>query len=480
MLIAGVAGAYVPAILTRDLKRYQQPDWYIGLAVGYFLAIILVVWLAFRYTGELSYRSRWRWLSLALLVLLPNLYNIWIRATGAAPNGAPGSLFGRDGDVQLFYSYGHQFASGLSPRNFQGQYMEYPQFALFVFTLGAILSGKIETFFWLFPLLMVLFELGAAAALFGIGLKSRQPRAAYLLAIVASTCPFLYGFAYTRFDIVPTAFLLAAIYFFLPPANPPHATTKLGRMLINTELAGGGLTLGALTKWLPALASPWLAIAYLGRRQWLRFWIFSEVTLGLSLLTLLPFYFWNKAAFWYPYQYQSSRHLIGESFWFLVQNWFLDPTHAIPDKPWAEPAQILLSDSTLVVAQLALTLLVLGLSAWKLRRSPDATYWSGWAGAGLVGVAVFTLANRVFSPQYLILLVWVWTACLLLRPVGWKSLLGAVAALLTASAANFLTFLLGAYPVGWVNASTVMFAVAWIFSGWLLYRLLTPSSVPAP
>jgi hypothetical protein len=224
------------------------------------------------------------------------------------------------------------------------------------------------------------------------------------------------------------------------------------------------------------VAWPWLAVFYGRGRHWLKLALFCSSSLILTVVTLGPFYIWNSAAFWYPYQYQGSRHLIGESFWFLVQNWFLDPTHSIPDKPWAEPTTILLSNNKLVIAQLFLTLLVFGLSIWRLWRATKPSEAARWAGASLIGVAVFTLANRVFSPQYMVLLAWVWAAALVLRPLHWKVLVVGLAALMLASAANFLTFLLGAYPDGWVNASTVMFGVAWLFSTELLYRLLSPKS----
>lgn len=461
----GVVGAFVPAILTADLKRYQQPNWYIGLGLVYFLVLAAVAWLSFRFGDEKQYTTRWRWLLLAILVLVPNLCNIWIRATFTAPgNTTLGSLFGRDGDVQLFFSYGQQFANGIYPKNFQGQYMEYPQFALFLFWIGAKLAGTLETFVWLFPTLMLIFELGSAAALYGIGKKLKQAQAAYFLAVCAATCPFLYGFAYTRFDIAPTTLLLGGVYFFLP--------NKQKTQNIQAGLASAGVTAGALTKWLPAIAWSFFALSYLQKKQWRQLITSTVIAALLSLITLVPFYLWNSAAFWYPYQYQGSRHLIGESFWFLVQDWLLDPTHSVPDKPWAEPSQILLGNNKLLIAQIVLTLLILALSCWRLWRVKDNSEWSRWAGAGLIGVAVFTLANRVFSPQYIILLIWVWAAALILRPANWKTLVLGIAALTITSAANFLTFLLGAYPDGWVNASAILFAVGWIFSGWLLYQLL--------
>lgn len=477
LLISALLAAWLPVDWTRDLKRIKQAPLYAWLGLGYFLVYAFAVWWAFRRASkETAYRNKW--LALAGLVLLPNLLNIWLRSTAQLPDGS--LLFGRDADIGLFYKYAQDFAQGHFPTNFQGQYMEYPQFALFIFWFGYLLcGGQQAAFYWVFPVLLTVFQLGAAFALYGIGRKIGQARAAFLLAAFVAGCPALFSFSYTRFDVVPAAFLLASVYFFLPAASPESEKTltenpAYRKTLLKIALSGIMLTAGGLIKWLPAIITPWLVAAYVQARRWRQLFVFGGISLILTLLTVVPFYLWNAEAFWYPYKFQGSRKLIGESFWFLLQRDFFDPEHLTPEKPWGEPSKVILGNNKLLVAQLGLTLLVLALSFWRLWwvRRKAAVDWSGWAAAGLIGVAVFTFANRIFSPQYLILLSWVWVAALLLRSAGRFSLIATFALVSIVAAANFQVYLLGVYPEEWVRDSWIMFGAGWLLTGWLLWRTL--------
>jgi len=118
--------------------------------------------------------------------------------------------------------------------------------------------------------------------------------------------------------------------------------------------------------------------------------------------------------------------------------------------------------------------LVFVLALWRLWQVREARpAMTRWAAAGLIGLTVFTLANRIFSPQYLVLLCWAWAAALILRPVGWKGLLVTLGLMALAAGANFEVYLLGAYPDTWVRDSAILFAAAFILSGWLLWRALS-------
>jgi hypothetical protein len=238
-------------------------------------------------------------------------------------------------------------------------------------------------------------------------------------------------------------------------------------------LAGFWLAIGTLVKWLPAIIWPWLAAGYWRSRNRLALRNFGLTFIITGLVFSLPPLLINAPAMLFPYRYQGSRRLIGESAWFLVQNAFFDPTHSTPDKPWGEPSRIVLGNNWLTLAQLGLTGLVFGLTLWRLWAVSEArAALTGWAAAGLIGVAVFILANRIFSPQYLIILVWAWAAALILRPVAWRGLLATFALMALAAGANFEVYLLGAYPDIWVRDSVIMFAACFGLSGWLLWRVL--------
>jgi hypothetical protein len=71
-----------------------------------------------------------------------------------------------------------------------------------------------------------------------------------------------------------------------------------------------------------------------------------------------------------------------------------------------------------------------------------------------------------------VLIVWAWAAALLVSRVSWITFAVAVALMTVAAGANFLVFLLGAFPDQWINYSVILFGAAWALSGWLLVRSL--------
>jgi hypothetical protein len=474
LLVLGLAAAWLPVDWTRNLKRPAQAPNYAWLNLIYTLVYGGAAWWLWRSRGA-EERFRHKWLALALLVFLPNLFNIWLRFTSPLTATDPRPLFGRDADIDLYYHYGLALTQGHWPTTPSGQFAEYPQLSFPFFWLGVVLSGSNrESFYWIFPLLMTFCQFGAAASLYGLGLKLGRARPAFLLSAWIAGCPALLLFGYTRFDAGPTALLLAGVYFAIPgDLTGEKGLAAARRWRRWAWLSGFLLAAGALVKWLPAVAWPWLAAGYWRSRNWAALRNFSLASLLGGLVFTLPPLVINTPAMLYPYKFHGSRRLIGESFWFLVQTAFFDPTHSTPEKPWGEPPKIVLGNNWITLVQLALTGLVFGLTLWRLWSvSETRPALTGWAASGMLGVAVFTLANRIFSPQYLVILLWVWAVALVLRPVAWRSLLVALAFMTLAAAANFEVYLLGAYPDIWVRDSVVVFAASFGLTGWLLWRVL--------
>ena len=475
LLAAGLVVAWLPVGWTRDLKRPAQAPNYAWASFLYTLLFGGAAWWLWR-SRDAEERFRQRWLALALLVFLPNLFNIWLRYASPLTATDPRPLFGRDSDVNLYLHYGISLTQGQWPLNPLGQYIQYPQRSFPFFWLGAVLSGSNpETFYWVFPVLMTFCQFGAAAALYGLGLKLGRARAAFLLAAWVAGCPAMLIFGYTRFDAAPAAILLAGIYLAIPgDFKGEKGLAAARRFSLWAGLSGFLLAVGALVKWLPAVVWPWLAAGCWRPRNWVALRNFAVVTVVSGLVLTLPFFAINSTALLYPYKFQGSRRLIGESVWFLVQHTFLDPTKSIPDKPWGDPPKIVLGNNWLTLMQVGLTGLVFVLALWRLWQVREARpAMTRWAAAGLIGLTVFTLANRIFSPQYLVLLCWAWAAALILRPVGWKGLLVTLGLMALAAGANFEVYLLGAYPDTWVRDSAILFAAAFILSGWLLWRALS-------
>jgi hypothetical protein len=464
LLAATLLTVWLPVDWIRNLKRYQQADLYFWLGLGYSVVFAgAAYWFSRR--DDDAFRARWVWL--ALLVLLPNVLNIWVRYATVLPNGQP--LFGRDADIGLFFKYASDVAQGLPP-TYKGNPMEYPQGALYLFMVGERLAGgDLEKFYWIFPAWLLVWQGVAAAALYGIGIKVKRARWGFWAAVFLAGAPFLQLFNYTRFDIAPAGILLAAIYFFLPGSREGFRLPRRE----SAPLAGIGIAFGFLAKWLPAIAAPFLAMVYFRLRRWRELVILSGSAALVSGIVMLPYYLADSNAFFYPYKWQSSRNLQGESVWFLLQYFVLDPRKTEPERPWSEPGVILLSNNLLQAFQIGGVLLVFALGVWFLRQVTSAVeLYDRWAGLGLVAVAVFTLLNRVFSPQYMVLIMWVLGAALILRPAKWYMYASAGALLTLASYSNLMVFHLAAYPEDWRRHSLVFFAVALGICGVLIWFLL--------
>jgi hypothetical protein len=217
-------------------------------------------------------------------------------------------------------------------------------------------------------------------------------------------------------------------------------------------VAGLAIAAGALLKWLPGIFLPFVAGYYLRRRDWRAAAAVVGAATATLVIVLVPFYLWDAARFRHPYEFQASRALIGESAWFVVQYALLDPARALPARPWGEPPVILVGNGLITAVQVGLTALPLALAAWRARAAAQ------WAALGLASVAIFTLTNRIFSPQFVIALGFTWAAALVVLRPGPRLLLGSLLALIAIGLGNFLVFPL--WPDGWVWASAGMFLLA--------------------
>jgi hypothetical protein len=266
--------------------------------------------------------------------------------------------------------------------------------------------------------------------------------------------------------MVPAFFLLLAVWSFVRAGN-------VGRFEARSSLSTGlAITSGALMKWLPGLLLPFVLGYYTITRQWRSIRLVLGAALALGLVVLLPFYVWDISNFLYAYQYQSSRTLTGESAWFILQH-ALDTSQLLPDRPWGPPPAILINNEVITVAQIALTLLPLVAAAiWGRTREQ-------WAALGLCSVAMFTLANRIFSPQFVILLGFSWASTLVLLRPGEKSMVAALVAMVVVGLGNFLVWPLASD--NWLWASVAMFVVAVALTvgiGWRALRGPTRDARP--
>jgi hypothetical protein len=411
---------------------------------------------------------------------------------------------GSDADVELFYSYGRATLELGLP------VVEYPSGALLPWALMA-LPGSRELFALLLPLLNTLCDLAIVWGLYRISALAHVPanivghsheaigsqpsaaqrapglqrsafsvqrsafsvqrsafsvqRSAFSLFYALS--PLLLPFWYGKFDSLPAALLVVGLVAFLARRPAP---------------AGALLGLGGTVKWVPWLAAPALALHELHagfyhedtktRRlttSWssrLRVFVvhpapFVAAFLAAVAAASLPFALRDGAAFLAPYTMQGGRPLIGESIWFLPAV-VLEPRllGELPS-PWSNVEEAPIGPMLTVAAQgLALVALLVPV----LLRPPDRRRTLALAA---LAPAVFLLLNRVFSPQYVLII----TACALAAGAAVlreREALLLIVLLAVAQTANLLVWPHTAR--GWLAASAVLFATAIGAAAWLAVR----------
>jgi len=324
--------------------------------------------------------------------------------TGRVPN---------DADTELFYNYGRATIELGVPE------VEYPSGALVVWAALA-LPGSRELFLLFVPLLNLICDLVVAWGIWrigaiaqtrgravGIGMNADAYEAPTLvradpssaaptgmvvgsyLALCYALSPLLLPFWHAKFDPVPAALMVLALLAYA--AERPW-------------WVGVALGVGGTVKWAPWVSVPFPGWAWLraGRPGW-RALVLYVVGVAVSVLALLlPFALYDWHMFLQPYRTQGNRQFIGESIWYPIALIFEPELQARRAPPYAGLPSAYLSNGLLVGVQLgalALLGLIQVLRPLSWRRTLVLT---------ALAPAIFFLLNRVFSPQYLLIIV----ACL--------------------------------------------------------------------
>ena len=412
----GAAGAVVLVLeaLRGDEPVATSPAWPLLQAAVAGLALALA-W------------RRQEALRLAPLLGLALAFNVgWVAVHLAV--GVPS-----DWDSRVIYPpQGNALLDGEYPRS------EYPPGAVLLFALEVLLGGgeaRVSNAFVMIP-----FQVATVAAIWAL----RTPWSAWFAAVVG-LWPLNAFFWEFRFDVVPTALLVA------------------GLVLAWRErwgVAGIALGVGAAVKWTPALAAAALAV-WLVTHGAARTGLRHAVAFAGALLAVhLPFLVWAPREVLHAYTEQGGRGITGESLPYIplhvlglarVEGEFFDAA-VVPG--WANAAA--------VIAQAAL---LLGALALVVRFAPNLRV--AVALAALLPV-VFLLPNRIFSPQFLVLLLAAWAVAGSLLARNRLDQLLFAAAGLGATLANALV-----YPTqsqDWFRFSAVMFVLAIAASTWVVVR----------
>ena len=348
-----------------------------------------------------------------------------------------------DKDARVVFRWqGNTLLRGEYPRS------EYPVGAVVLFALEAWLGGgatRVTN-----ALTMLPFHVATVAAV----AATRTPYAPWLAALVG-TWPLNAFYWEYKFDLAPAAFL------------------AVGAVLALRErwaLAGVALGAGTLVKWTPALAAAAFVVWLIASRRVRDAALHAGATVATVGLVYVPFLLWRASEVAAAYTRQTGRAVTPESAWYLLLR-PLDLAHvrthisfSAGAPRWANVAAAIL--------QAAAVLLVLSLCT-RVRGTTRAAV----AIAVLVPV-VFLLTNRIFSPQFVLVLFAAWGVAggLLARTRGEQLAIGMAMAAVASANAFVYPYALPYYDVTWVVASATLFAGGLGLTAALALRATRPAA----
>jgi hypothetical protein len=428
-----LAGA-VATNLALEIGRHERPA-----ASGAVVALeCCVVFLALAAIAQPERIRLWP------LVLLAVAFQAgWV----AIRLGLPHAPIRTDSSV-VYHAEGSQLLHGHYPRS------EYPPAAVLVFAFEALV-GAGNTLV-ANAALMIPFQALAVASVWGL-----RTRSSTLLAAFVALWPANAFFLAYRFDAVPAALLAAGLLLGWRRRWGP---------------AGVVLGLGAAVKWTPALAV--LVICA---------WLASHREVGAALrhvgaavlafaLVNLPFVLWAPSAVLAAYRRQGGRGITAESVYYLPLK-ALGVGHT-PARIWYRAGAPPWADRLAIVAQLALLALIVALA------TRSRTELAGGLALAACAPAAFLLTNRIFSPQFaVVILTSLAIAVTLVGPHERRPRLGAIALLGGSALANALVFPFSLQLHG--AARPLMMLASWVLVlgalAWSIRRAARGARVtPAP
>ena len=316
---------------------------------------------------------------------------------------------------------------------------QYPPAAVLLFAFDALVGGGPTRTAHAF--VMVPFQLLTVVAVWA--LRTRLSR--WLAALVAlwPLDAFLWEF---RFDLFPTACLALGLVFALRE---------------RWFIAGALLGLGAAAKWTPALSCALLVVWLVSRRCWKPATAHVLAFAGVFAALHLPFLVWSPSHTVYAYRYFHDQGVTGESIWYLLlapagranvslQQFWL-PAH-VPH--WVNP---------FTTAVQVAVILALALASWRVRANVRAA-----VALAAIAPVLFLLLNRVFSPQYLVVMVAAWAIAGAVVLEGRREQLVLGAGVMLATTANALVYPYTLHQANlWRVASVAMFVAGLSVSVWL-------------
>lgn len=340
-----------------------------------------------------------------------------------------------DFDSRSVYRHeGDALLDGRYPRS------EYPVGAVLLFAFESWISGGATR--TANALLMIPFQLATVTAVW----STRARWSAWFAAVLAfwPADAFYWEF---KFDLVPAALLCVGLVLALRRRWTP---------------AGVALGLGAVVKWTPALAFATLGVWLGASREWRPLGRLALAFGATIAFFYVPFIAWSPSEVLAAYTRQGGRSITAESIWYL-------PLHAAglarlrghvsfrAGAPhWA--------DVLAVSVQLALVLVTI-LVAVLVRREVRAA-----VAVAAAAPVVFLLTNRIFSPQFMVVILaaWVLAASLVVRSRLEQFAVAFAAGTATLANAFVYPYALPHYVVLWQVASATLFVTSLAATAWLV------------
>ena len=342
----------------------------------------------------------------------------------------------------VFRWQGNMLRHGDYPRS------EYPVGAVLLVAFAAWLgSGATRT---AIALLMVPFQALTVAAVW----LTRLPYAPWLAAVIGLWPANAFFWQY-KYDLAPAALL------------------ALGLLLALRErwaLSGAALAVGALLKWTPGLAAVCLVAWLLASRRGREALAHAAAFVGTVAVVYLPALLLSDDVL-AAYSRQSGRTITPESVWYLLLRPF-DLAHVRTHISFSAGAPHWANvGATVLQAVLVLLVVLLAARARSLRSA---------VALAALAPATFLLANRIFSPQFVLVAfaAWAVAGATVLRTRREQLVVGA--AMAAAALANMFVypFALPRYALTWPACSAILFGVGLALTAWLAIRA-TRSEPPA-
>ena len=345
-----------------------------------------------------------------------------------------------DQDVNSYQVYGEEL---VNRHNYPEA--EYPVGAVLLFGLEWFIGrGAADT---VNRLLMVPFQLVCVLAVWG--LRTRTSR--WLAAVVAIWPLNTYYWEY-RFDLVPAAAIVLGLLL-----------AHRGRW----RSSGMTLAIGAAVKWSPALSFLVLAVWLAGSRRGRESFRIGAAFVATFALLNVPFYLWNPHNFLAAYHNQSGRTITNESLWYFPLRLLGLTDTRTESAVWQSVGAPHAADVAVVAIQVALLGAILGI-AWSARGQVRVAL-----GLAAIAPAAFLVTNKIFSPQFLVVIgaCWAFAAALLSTERREQLRLGLLLMAATFANAFVYPYDLPGHVDRWQVASAVTFAATLAAVALILRRI---------